>query len=32
MMLEAPYTGSQVRVAPVRTGGMMPYVTRLIEY
>jgi cell wall-associated NlpC family hydrolase len=31
-MLEAPYTGSQVRVAPVRTSGMMPYVTRLIEY
>jgi cell wall-associated NlpC family hydrolase len=32
MMLEAPYTGSQVRVAPVRTPGMTPYVTRLIEY
>ena len=32
MMLEAPYTGAQVRVAPVRTSGMMPYVTRLIEY
>ena len=32
MMLEAPYTGSQVRVAPVRTAGMTPYVTRLIEY
>ncbi|WP_029114590.1 NlpC/P60 family peptidoglycan endopeptidase RipA [Mycobacterium sp. URHB0044] len=31
-MLEAPYTGSQVRVAPVRTSGMTPYVTRLIEY
>lgn len=31
-MLEAPFTGSQVRVAPVRTSGMMPYVTRLIEY
>jgi peptidoglycan DL-endopeptidase RipA len=31
-MLEAPYTGSQVRVVPVRAGGMMPYVTRLIEY
>lgn len=31
-MLEAPYTGSQVRIAPVRTSGMMPYVTRLIEY
>ena len=32
MMLEAPYTGSQVKVSPVRTTGMMPYVTRLIEY
>jgi cell wall-associated NlpC family hydrolase len=32
MMLEAPYTGSQVRVSPVRTSGMTPYVTRLIEY
>jgi cell wall-associated NlpC family hydrolase len=32
MMLEAPYTGSQVRVAPVRTAGMTPYVTRLVEY
>jgi cell wall-associated NlpC family hydrolase len=32
MMIEAPFTGSQVRVAPVRTAGMTPYVTRLIEY
>ncbi len=32
MMLEAPYTGSQVKVSPVRTSGMMPYVTRLIDY
>lgn len=32
MMLEAPYTGAQVRVAPVRTSGMTPYVTRLIEW
>ncbi|MBU8822770.1 NlpC/P60 family peptidoglycan endopeptidase RipA [Mycolicibacterium goodii] len=31
-MIEAPFTGSQVRIAPVRTSGMMPYVTRLIEY
>ncbi|WP_454231405.1 NlpC/P60 family peptidoglycan endopeptidase RipA [Mycolicibacterium fortuitum] len=31
-MLEAPFTGSQVRIAPVRSSGMMPYVTRLIEY
>jgi NlpC/P60 family protein len=32
MMLEAPYTGSQVKVSPVRTSGMIPYVTPLIEY
>jgi cell wall-associated NlpC family hydrolase len=32
MMLEAPYTGSQVNVSPVRTSGMTPYVTRMIEY
>jgi cell wall-associated NlpC family hydrolase len=32
MMLEAPYTGSQVKISPVRTSGMTPYVTRLIEY
>jgi peptidoglycan DL-endopeptidase RipA len=31
-MLEAPYTGSVVKVSPVRTSGMTPYVTRLIEY
>lgn len=31
-MLEAPYTGSVVRVSPVRSSGMTPYVTRLIEY
>jgi peptidoglycan DL-endopeptidase RipA len=30
-MLEAPYTGSDVHISPVRTGGMTPYVTRLIE-
>jgi peptidoglycan DL-endopeptidase RipA len=32
LMLEAPYTGSQVKVSPVRSSGMTPYVTRLIEY
>ncbi|RDH76672.1 peptidase M23 [Mycolicibacterium moriokaense] len=32
MMLEAPYTGSQVKVSPVRTSGMTPYVVRYIEY
>lgn len=31
-MLEAPNTGSVVKVSPVRTSGMTPYVTRLIEY
>jgi cell wall-associated NlpC family hydrolase len=31
-MLEAPYTGSTVKVSPVRTSGMTPYVTRLIEW
>ncbi len=31
-MLEAPFTGSQVRVAPVRTSGMTTHVVRLIEY
>ncbi|MHA3022119.1 NlpC/P60 family peptidoglycan endopeptidase RipA [Mycobacterium sp. BMJ-28] len=31
-MLEAPYTGSNVKVSPVRTGGMTPYVIRYIEY
>ncbi|MGK2868165.1 NlpC/P60 family peptidoglycan endopeptidase RipA [Mycolicibacterium frederiksbergense] len=32
MMIEAPYTGSVVKISPVRTSGMTPYVTRLIEY
>jgi cell wall-associated NlpC family hydrolase len=31
-MLEAPYTGSTVKVSPVRTSGMTPYVNRYIEY
>ncbi len=31
-MLEAPYTGSTVKVSPVRTSGMTPYVIRYIEY
>jgi cell wall-associated NlpC family hydrolase len=30
MMVEAPYSGSSVRVSPVRYGGIMPYVTRLL--
>jgi len=31
-MLEAPYTGSDVHISPVRTAGMMPYVVRFIDY
>ena len=31
-MLEAPYTGSTVKVSPVRTSGMTPDVVRYIEY
>ncbi|MGI9163911.1 MAG: NlpC/P60 family peptidoglycan endopeptidase RipA [Mycobacterium sp.] len=31
-MLEAPYTGATVRIAPVRTGGMTPFVVRYIEW
>jgi peptidoglycan DL-endopeptidase RipA len=31
-MLEAPYTGSTVKVSPVRTSGMTPSVVRYIEY
>jgi len=31
-MIEAPYTGATVRVAPVRTGGMTPFVVRYIEW
>jgi peptidoglycan DL-endopeptidase RipA len=30
MMVEAPYSGSSVRVSPVRYGGIMPYATRLL--
>ncbi|MBB5954190.1 cell wall-associated NlpC family hydrolase [Saccharothrix tamanrassetensis] len=30
MMIEAPYSGSWVRIAPVRYGGIMPYATRLL--
>ena len=31
-MLEAPHTGLPVKVSPVRTSGMTPYVVRYIEY
>jgi cell wall-associated NlpC family hydrolase len=31
-MLEAPYTGSSVKISPVRTSGMTPYVIRYIDY
>ena len=30
-MIEAPYTGANVRIAPVRTGGMTPFVVRYIN-
>lgn len=30
-MIEAPYSGSHVRVAPVRYGGIMPYAVRLVD-
>lgn len=30
MMVEAPYSGSYVRVTPVRYAGIVPYVTRLL--
>lgn len=30
-MIEAPYTGSVVKISPVRTSGMTPYVVRYIE-
>ncbi|MBN9102061.1 MAG: C40 family peptidase [Pseudonocardia sp.] len=29
-MIEAPYSGSAVRVVPMRYGGLMPYVTRML--
>lgn len=31
-MLEAPYTGSVVKVSPVRTSGMTPFVVRYVEF
>jgi len=30
MMVEAPYSGGHVRVTPVRYGGIVPFVTRLL--
>lgn len=30
MMVEAPYSGGYVRVAPVRFGGIVPFVTRML--
>ena len=29
-MIEAPYSGSEVRIATVRSGGLMPYATRML--
>lgn len=31
-MIEAPYTGATVRIAPVRTSGMTPFCVRYIEW
>ncbi len=31
-MIEAPYTGSHVKISPVRTSGMTPFVVRYIEW
>jgi cell wall-associated NlpC family hydrolase len=31
-MIEAPYTGATVRIAPVRTSGMTPFVVRYVEW
>lgn len=31
-MIEAPYTGSFVKISPVRTSGMTPFVVRYIEW
>ena len=31
-MIEAPYTGANVRIAPVRTSGMTPFAVRYIEW
>ena len=31
-MIEAPYTGSDVHISPVRTSGMTPFVVRYIEW
>ena len=30
MMIEAPYSGAAVRLVPMRFGGVMPYVTRML--
>lgn len=30
MMIEAPYSGSAVRLVPMRTAGLMPFATRMI--
>ncbi|MBM7856934.1 cell wall-associated NlpC family hydrolase [Lentzea nigeriaca] len=30
MMVEAPHSGATVRISPVRYGGIMPYVTRML--
>jgi cell wall-associated NlpC family hydrolase len=30
MMIEAPYSGAAVRLVPMRTAGLMPFVTRML--
>jgi cell wall-associated NlpC family hydrolase len=31
MMIEAPYSGSAVRLVPMRTAGLMPFATRVVS-
>ena len=31
-MIEAPYTGSVVKISPLRTGGMTPFAVRYVEF
>ena len=31
-MIEAPYTGSVVKISPLRTGGMTPFAIRYVEF
>ena len=31
-MIEAPYTGSVVKISPLRTSGMTPFAVRYVEF